>query len=117
MKQIFDWEHEPIDVAKSVTIGRHLDNDLIASGEDVLDYHLRLEPHERGLNAHPLNGATLSVNGREFAETVGLMIGDKVAIGSNTGTVSVAYDAPAQADRWVLVSGDNTRTYPIDHEL
>jgi pSer/pThr/pTyr-binding forkhead associated (FHA) protein len=116
MKMIIDWEHEQVAIERSITIGRHLDNDLIASGEDVLDYHLRLQPTDRGLTAHPLHNATFSVNEVEFATPVGIMMGDRIGVGPNTGTISVEYQEPSQADSWVLISGESTKTYALEHE-
>ena len=44
---------EQYPVQGNLTLGRHLDNDVIVPGEDVLDYHVRLELSARGLVVHP----------------------------------------------------------------
>ena len=38
-----ELDEEQIPLEASLTIGRQLDNDLVIAGEDVLDFHLRLE--------------------------------------------------------------------------
>ena len=59
MPQVSDLEYilvlegEQIPLGGSVTLGRHLDNDLVLAGEDVLDYHLRIEVGVRGPQAFP----------------------------------------------------------------
>ena len=66
-----------------MTVGRHLDNDLLLAGEDVLDYHLRIEMTDRGPRAVPLGEASLRVNGRDLSDPVGLVPGDSVEVGQS----------------------------------
>ena len=83
MRCFLDWDGEHIIVEGSLTVGRHLDNDLMIAGEDVLDYHVRIEPTPRGITAHPLGDATINVNGVEHGESIGLMVGDTLQIGTD----------------------------------
>ena len=52
LKYFIFLDEEEIPLEGSLTIGRHLENDLIVAGEDVLDYHLRVEAPDTviGLN-------------------------------------------------------------------
>ena len=75
----FDDDKFPLE--DSLTIGRHLDNDVIVAGEDVLDYHLRLEPTPRGPKVHPLGEASLILNGRHYSEPRGLVARDELVVG------------------------------------
>ncbi len=45
-----------------MTVGRHLDNDLVIAGEDVRDFHVRIEITERGPRVIVLEGATAYVD-------------------------------------------------------
>lgn len=95
-----DEDEFPLD--SSLTVGRHLDNDVIVAGEDVLDYHLRLEPTERGPRVHPLGEASLIVNDRHYSEPRGLVAGDRLVVGQNVLGVGVSRLHPAEADSWAL---------------
>jgi pSer/pThr/pTyr-binding forkhead associated (FHA) protein len=90
----------PID--GSLTIGRHLDNDLLLAGEDVLDYHLRLELTDRGPWVVPLGEATLRVNGQSRRDGMGLLPGDVLEIGQTPVTVQIDIVHPPEADAWRL---------------
>lgn len=85
-----------------ITVGRHLDNDLLLAGEDVLDYHLRLELTDRGPWVIPLGEAALRVNGSDRAEPLGVMPGDVLSVGQSELTVQAETAHPAEADEWRL---------------
>src|SRR6056297_1100185 len=85
-----------------MTVGRHLDNDVLLAGEDVLDYHLRIEMTDRGPRAVLLGDASLRLNGRDLAQAVGLMPGDALAIGQSDLTVDAELVQPPEADAWRL---------------
>ncbi|MFW6093105.1 MAG: FHA domain-containing protein [Pseudomonadota bacterium] len=89
-----------------MTLGRHLDNDLLLAGEDVLDYHLRLELTDRGPWAVPLGEASLRVNGLERGEPLGLVPGDALEIGQNVLEVVVEPRQAGEADGWLLCAED-----------
>jgi pSer/pThr/pTyr-binding forkhead associated (FHA) protein len=95
-----DEHRVPVD--GPLTIGRHLDNDLLLAGEDVLDYHLRLELTDRGPWVVPLGEATLRVNGESRRDGMGLMPGDVLEIGQTPVTVQVDIVHPPEADTWRL---------------
>ena len=75
-------DEDRVPLANHMTVGRHLDNDLLLAGEDVLDYHLRIEMTDRGPRAVPLGEASLRVNGRDLSDPVGLVPGDRDAEGA-----------------------------------
>ena len=83
IRKILNLDGESIDVDSSMTVGRQLDNDLVVAGEDVLDFHIRIEPTERGLKVIPLGEASLILNGADFSEPVGLVVGDRIQVGQN----------------------------------
>jgi pSer/pThr/pTyr-binding forkhead associated (FHA) protein len=112
-----DWQDEQIEVAGSLTVGRHLENDLMIAGEDVLDYHVRIEPTLRGITAHPLGEATVNVNGVEHDEPVGLMVGDTLKIGQVRVTVAVQYDGGVEAEQWWLRADTEDGDYKVVGEL
>jgi len=94
----------------SLTIGRHLDNDVVVAGEDVLDFHLRLEPTDRGPRVFPLGEATVILNGQDQAETVGLACGDVLQVGQSEVTFRIVTRHPSEADEWWLhADGDDVQ--------
>lgn len=112
IRYFIDIEGDRVPVSNHMTLGRHLDNDVLLAGEDVLDYHVRIEMTDRGPRALPLAEASLRVNGRDLAQPVGLMPGDRLEVGQTPATVdAVLVDAP-EADVWYLVAagGGSERT-------
>lgn len=93
-----------------MTLGRHLDNDVLLAGEDVLDYHLRLEMTDRGPRVLPLGDASLRVNGRDLARPVGLKPGDTLEVGQTTLALEVELQGPPEADVWHLHGGNAAPT-------
>lgn len=85
-----------------MTLGRHLDNDVLLAGEDVLDYHVRIEMTDRGPRAIPLGEASIRVNGRDLAAAVGLMPGDALVIGQSAVAVEAELVDGPEADAWHL---------------
>src|SRR5690606_26687162 len=71
-------------------------------GEDVLDYHLRIELGDRGPRALPLGEASLRVNGRDLAHGVGLMPGDRLEVGQHVLELTFEPAGPPQAEAWWL---------------
>ena len=104
---LLDVEGDRVALSGSMTLGRHLENDLVLSGEDVLDYHLRLEMTGRGPRATPLGEASLRVGGRDCSEPLGLIPGDRLEIGQNVLELMVETLHPPEADAWRLhAAGD-----------
>jgi hypothetical protein len=97
-------DEEQIPLEGTITVGRHLDNELLLAGEDVLDYHLRIEPTDRGPWVVPLGEATLRVNGVDRGAALGLMPGDTLHIGQTEITVQVETLHPPEADAWRLIA-------------
>ncbi len=100
----FEIEEDRVLLANHMTVGRHLDNDVLLAGEDVLDYHLRIEMTDRGPRAIPLGEASLQVNGQDLTQAVGLMPGDRLLIGQNELILDAEPMAPPEADQWRLHS-------------
>lgn len=86
----------------SITIGRHIDNDLIVAGEDVRDFHLRVEVEERCCRAHPLNNAAVVVNDRPLDTDIELIAGDVVEIGASRMRVRFEPSARDHMHSWRL---------------
>jgi len=117
LEYILVLEDERIPLEGSVTLGRHLDNDLVLAGEDVLDYHLRIEVGARGPKALPLGAASLRLNGVDLTEAVGLVPGDRLEIGQETLVVEVERNADPEADEWRLHGASGGSAYPVHGEL
>ena len=98
---------DEIPIEGHMTFGRHLDNDVLLAGEDVLDYHLRIELTDRGPSAVPLAEASLRVNDRDLAAEVGLMPGDRLTIGQNELEVGGKVCDRPRADAWHLRGGSS----------
>lgn len=107
-------EGDRIPVANHMTVGRHLDNDVLLAGEDVLDYHLRIEMTDRGPRAVPLAEASLRVNGVDLAQPVGLMPGDRLDIGQSVVDVDAELVQPPEADGWRLHATTGDADYALD---
>lgn len=85
---------DSVPVVGSLTLGRHIDNDVVIAGEDVLDYHLRVELNERGPQVLPLGNSNFTVNGQELDHGVGLVVGDLLGVGSASLVVGVSVNSP-----------------------
>ena len=83
----------------------------------MLDFHLRVEPGERGATAYPLGEASLSVNGQVFGEPVALIEGDRLQVGQNELTFQVERTAPSQADEWWLYADREESIYKVTGTL
>jgi len=110
-------EGDAIPVAGSLTLGRHIDNDVVIAGEDVLDFHLRIELSERGPQVIPLGSSNFTVNGRELDHAVGLIVGDLLGLGSEVLVVGVERELTSSIRGWRLVADESGRTTDIDADL
>ncbi len=112
------WDDDTIPINGNMTFGNHLDNDIVVPGEDVADFHARVDLSERGPVVIPLGDATVSVNGQERASPVQLIIGDTVGIGQEMLQVGIEVEArdPDAAQSWILRGDDDSR-YEIRGEL
>ena len=68
-------------LAGSVTVGRHLDNDVVIAGEDVRDFHVRIETGERGPRVVVLQDAIAHRNQIPVDGSVGMRPGDELVLG------------------------------------
>jgi pSer/pThr/pTyr-binding forkhead associated (FHA) protein len=110
-------EGETIPVSGNLTIGRHVDNDVIVAGEDVLDFHLRMELHERGPELIPLGNATYSLNGRETEAALGVIPGDVIGVGAVTIQIGVERETTDGIRAWVLQDDDSERVYDVPTDM
>jgi hypothetical protein len=110
-------DEEQIPLEGTITVGRHLDNELLLAGEDVLDYHLRIEPTDRGPWVVPLGEATLRVNGVDRGAALGLMPGDTLHIGQTEITLQVETLHPPEADAWRLIAARDGEGRPVEGAL
>ena len=102
IQYFLDFEGDQIPLTENMTLGRHLDNDVLLSGEDVLDYHLRLETTSRGPRAIALGEASLRVNGQERADGWGIMPDDVLEVGQNVLTVAARPESGDGPGYWRL---------------
>lgn len=114
---IFVHDGDAIPLGSSLTIGRHIDNDIVVAGEDVLDFHLRLDLGDRGPQALPLGSSNFTLNGSEIDHPVGLIVGDVLGIGSATLTVGVERELPSRIHGWRLVADDTGARTEIGSDL
>ncbi len=117
IKYYLSWDNERKELGASITIGRHLDNDLVFAGEDVLDYHLRIEATNRGPKVYPLGEASLNLNGVHHEESVNLIIGDILQVGQSQLAITAEPDQLPEADEWWLYGNDDNTTYKLDGEM
>lgn len=110
-------DDDAIPIDGSMTLGNHLENDVIVPGEDVLDFHLRLEMRNRGPVAIPLGNATVSVNGTEIVDEQPLMLGDVIGIGQVTAQIGVEIEVSADVDSWWLEASNENLRYRIEAEV
>ncbi|MEQ8783546.1 MAG: FHA domain-containing protein [Roseibium album] len=117
IRYFLDVDGDRVSIANHMTVGRHLDNDLLFAGEDVLDYHLRIEMTDRGPRAIPLAEASLRVNGVDLAQPVGLMPGDQLDIGQSHVDVAAELVQPAEARGWRLYAAGGGEVYDLEDPL
>ncbi len=81
-------------LAGSVTLGRHLDNDLVIAGEDVRDFHVRIEMSERGPRVIVLDGATAHIDRTPIDGSIGMHPGAELILGQHRLRLEVETSAP-----------------------
>jgi len=113
------WDDDAIPIEANMTLGNQLDNDIVVAGEDVRDFHARIELVDRGPVIIPLVDCTVSVNGREHVNPVRVMLGDVLGIGQATMQVGVELETHAQADAdsWMLHADEGDGVYPVAGEV
>lgn len=110
-------DDDAIPLVGNMTLGKHLENDIVIPGEDVSDYHLRVELSERGPVFIPLGESTINVNGQERAHPVQMIIGDVIGVGQTTLQVGVEQERAPEADRWSLHSRDGITQVTLEGDL
>ncbi len=87
-------------LAGSVTVGRHLENDLVIAGEDVRDFHVRIETNERGPRVIVLEGATAHVDENPIDGSAGLRPGAELILGQHR--LRLDFESSTSACGWKL---------------
>lgn len=92
---------------KVITLGRHIDNDVIVGGERIADHHARIETDERGSRLVPVQGrGSIEVNGTPLSVPFGLKPGDEIRIGDTSMSIVEGQGAAglgsASGMRWEL---------------
>jgi len=113
------WDDDAIPIDGNMTLGNHLDNDVIIPGEDVSDFHMRIELSDRGPVLIPLGHSTMSINGHERMTPAHVMIGDVIGIGQATMQIGIEIEARSggEAESWVLQAEQGQGAYPIVGEV
>lgn len=93
---------DDFELTQQFTIGRHLNNDIIVAGEDVLDYHARGQVDERGLQIVPLNNSTIEVNGVFVSEAWRVVPADELRLGSLRFEIIDNGAAPPESLTWTV---------------
>jgi len=91
---------EPFWLSGTVTLGKHLDNDLVIAGEDVRDFHARIELNVRGPRVTPIDGATVLVDDAPVEAPVGVMPDEEIVLGQHRLRLIAA--GPRHRGRWGL---------------
>ena len=109
-------DDDVIPLAASMTLGNHLDNDIMVPGEDVADFHLRVEVTPRGPVFVPLGQMTFNINGVETDQALRAIVGDVISVGQST--LQLGFELETQQDElsWRLVDHHGKAT-PIIGEL
>jgi hypothetical protein len=107
-----DW----IPLESSSTIGNHLENDIMVPGEDVADFHLRIEITDRGPVLVPLGSATFNINVLETNEPIRTIVGDVVTVGQSTMQIGFEVEMEGTHYEWFLVADSGEET-PVIGEI
>ena len=95
-------DEDDFELPQQFTLGRHLNNDMVVAGEDVLDYHARGLLDERGLQIVPLNDSTVEINGVYVSEPWRLVPADELRLGSQLFAVRDSGATPAEPLSWTV---------------
>ncbi|MEM7100778.1 MAG: FHA domain-containing protein [Pseudomonadota bacterium] len=110
-------EDEAIPLENGMTLGNHLDNDVIVPGEDVLDYHIRVELSGRGPTFIPLGAATFNVNGSETSGPANLILADVISIGQTTIQIGVEIESASETQAWSFEASHGNVRHTISGEV
>lgn len=91
---LLDDDDARFPLSGSVTIGRHLDNDVVIAGEDVRDFHVRVETTDRGPRVIVLDHATAHVDDTPIDGYAGLQPGAELVLGQHRLRLDVQTSTP-----------------------
>jgi len=74
----------------SATVGRHLDNDFVIAGEDVRDFHVRIETTDRGPRVITIDGATAHLDALPIESSAGMRPGAELILGQHHLRLEIA---------------------------
>ena len=113
------WDDDTIPIEGNMTFGNHIENDIVVPGEDVADFHARIDLTDRGPVVIPLGSSTVGVNGTERVAPIQLIIGDVVGIGHAMMQIGVEVEinASEQIEQWLLHPEDNDEPTIIRGEV
>ena len=114
LSYLLHYDDDSIPLEANMTVGNHLDNDIMVPGEDVADFHLRIEMTDRGPVFIPLGEATYNINGAEVSEPVRAMLGDVIGIGQSTMQVAIEVEQASGVNHWLLVDEEGTQVDVVD---
>ena len=109
-------DNEPYPVDQNITLGRHLDNDIVLAGEDVFEYHARLELTPRGPALVELGGAVVLVNDKPIEGSTGLAPGDRISIGQYT-LILVDDGASGSIENWKMKSLETEQVIELANDV
>ena len=109
-------DEEPFTLGHNITLGRHLDNDLVLAGEDVHEYHARIELSPRGATLVPLSSAVVLLNDRPVDAAIGLGPGDRMTLGQH---LLILRDnaQPGAIEGWELKALDSESVVPLEGDI
>ena len=116
MQYLLLIDDDRFDLNGNITVGRHLDNDLVVAGEDVLDFHARIEVRERGPWLVRLGEAPVHINHASVESSTGLIPGDEIVLGQHTLVLDVQYSG-AYVKNWRLLSRGGSSSIRLASEV
>ena len=104
-------------ITRALSVGRHARCDLIASGQGVIDQHLRVVPDRRGPLVEPASGVAFTVNGRRHDRSVGIMPGDRLEVGDTLLEFHAIPSGTPEAETWQILGVDHGEGLKLDDTL
>ena len=118
IEYLIEVDGESIPVSASMTLGNHLENDVVIAGEDVGDFHVRLEITERGPRLNPLGGLTVNIGGLETDEPCHIMLNEVFHVGQVSLRIQGrVLPGTAEADTWALVDAIDGAELPVQEDM
>ena len=111
------WDDDRVPLEPSMTVGSNLENDLVVAGEDVAEFHLRIEVNDRGPLIIPLNNATVTLNGRELAQPHTVVPGDTLGVGQCVMQIGTEVERASEFYAWRIESTEGSLSVPLRGEV